>query len=194
MGGKVAPALDKFKDFMMKKLTTPENLKKIMGKMSKKVAEYATAATGVGFFVAAAAEVDFSAEAFNSGMNNAESLLKIPSGTATTGMKLLCGFTSAILQAIPVVGWVLEPEDVMDSVIDIIGPVVGVTQDDLKKIRETGKNEDKGIVETAKDAAKAIKDKVVAGAGSVWDGVKGFGASLYDKASKVAGSVWDPIS
>ena len=192
MGGKAKPALIKFGDFIMQKMSNPQNISKIVSRASKKMAGYAASVTGFGIAVTVGLEVGFAIKAFYEGYNKAEEYLKIPSGTATMAMKMLCGFTAAVLQAIPVIGWVLDPEDVIDNVVDIVGPALGVTKEVVDQVRRTG--------EKAETAVSGAMDTVMEGArkagglmSSAWDSVKGFGSDLLDKGSKMASSAWDTV-
>ena len=192
MGDKVKPSLMKFGEFIMQKVSNPQNINKIVSRATKKMSGYAASATGVGIAVTIGLEVSFAISAFYEGYNKAEEWLKLPSGTATMAMKMLCGFTASVLQAIPVIGWVLDPEDVIDSVVKIIGPAMGVTQEIIDQVRRTG--------EKAETAFSSAVDKVMEGArkagglmSSAWDSVKGFGSDLVQGAKNVASSAWDKV-
>ena len=192
MGDKVKPSLMKFGEFIMEKVSNPRNISKIVSRATKKMAGYAASATGVGIAVTIGLEVGFAISSFYEGYNKAEEWLKIPSGTATMAMKMLCGFTAAVLQAIPVIGWVLDPEDVIDSVVKIVGPAMGVTQEIIDQVRRTGQK--------AETAFLTAVDKVMEGArkagglmSSAWDSVKGFGSDLVQGAKNTASSAWDKV-
>ena len=212
--GGAAEKLTTFKDWVIKKITTPACMKKILAKAGKHAAAYGAGATGIGVVVTVGMEVGFAMSSFYDGYNDAERLLQIPAGTATTGMKLLCGFVSAALQAIPIIGWVLEPEDVMQGAVSTIGPVFGVSEDDLNKVRKVSDKASKGLSQiTDKIAETAEKAKNAAGsvfsnyAGygqnmddpgnngdknqSVWDKFKGYGSELLDKAGGAASKVYN---
>ena len=210
--GGAAEKLTTFKDWVIKKITTPACMKKILAKAGKHAAAYGASATGIGVVVTVGMEVGFAMSSFYDGYNDAERLLQIPAGTATTGMKMLCGFVSAALQAIPIIGWVLEPEDVMQGAVSTIGAVFGVTEDVLNQVRKVGDKADQGIgrvttkiaetAEKAKDAAGSVFSNF-AGYGqnllnqgkekaqSVWDNFKGYGSELIDKASGAASKVYN---
>ena len=207
--GGAAEKLTTFKDWVIKKITNPASMKKILAKVGKHAAAYGASATGIGVVVTVGMEVGFAMSSFYDGYNDAERLLQIPAGTATTGMKMLCGFVSAVLQAIPIVGWVLEPDDVMQGAVSTIGPVFGVSEDDLNQVRKVGDKTNKGLSQiTTKIAETAEKAKNAAGsvfsnfAGygqnmdgpgktednknqSIWDKFKGYGSELMNKAGGV---------
>lgn len=192
MGDKVKPSLMKFGEFIMEKVSNPQNINKIVSRATKKMSGYAASATGVGIAVTIGLEVGFAISSFYEGYNKAEEWLKIPAGTATMAMKMLCGFTASILQAIPVIGWVLDPEDVIDSVVKIVGPAMGVTQEVIDQVRRTGQK--------AETAFSTAVDKVMEGArkagglmSSAWNSVKGFGSDLVQGAKNVASSAWDKV-
>lgn len=192
MGDKVKPSLMKFGEFIMQKVSDPQNINKIVSRATKKMSGYAASATGVGIAVTIGLEVGFAISSFYEGYNKAEEWLKLPAGTATMAMKMLCGFTASILQAIPVVGWVLDPEDVIESVVKIVGPAMGVTQEIIDQVRRTGQK--------AESTFSSAVDKVMEGArkagglmSSAWDSVKGFGSDLVQGAKNVASSAWDKV-
>ena len=210
--GGAAEKLTTFKDWVIKKITNPASMKKILAKAGKHAAAYGASATGIGVVVTVGMEIGFAMSSFYDGYNDAERLLQIPAGTATTGMKMLCGFVSAALQAIPIIGWVLEPEDVMQGAVSTIGPVFGVSEDDLNQVRKVGDKTNKGIsqittkiaetAEKAKDAAGSIfsnfagygQDMLNNGkekAQSVWDKFKSYGSELIDKAGRTASKVYN---
>ena len=210
--GGAAEKLTTFKDWVIKKITNPASMKKILAKAGKHAAAYGASATGIGVVVTVGMEVGFAMSSFYDGYNDAERLLQIPASTATTGMKMLCGFVSAALQAIPIIGWVLEPDDVMQGAVSTIGPVFGVSEDDLNQVRKVGDKTNKGIsqittkiaetAEKAKDAAGSVfsnfagygQDMLNNGkekAQSVWDKFKGYGSELIDKAGEAASKVYN---
>jgi hypothetical protein len=191
--GGAAEKLTAFKDWIIKKITTPASMKKILAKAGKHAAAYGASATGIGVVVTVGLEVGFAMSAFYDGYNDAERILQIPAGTATTGMKMLCGFVSAALQAIPIIGWVLEPEDVIQGAISTVGAVFGVTEDVLNQVRKVGDKANQGISQVTNKIAETAQ-KAQAAASSVFSNFAGYGQDMLDQGKEKAQSVWDKFT
>ena len=191
--GGAAGKLTAFKDWIIKKITTPASMKKILAKAGKHAAAYGASATGIGTVITIGLEVGFAMSAFYDGYNDADRILKIPAGTATTGMKMLCGFVSAALQAIPIIGWVLEPEDVIQGAISTVGAVFGVSEDILNQVRKVGDKADKGISQVTNKIAETAQ-KAQSAATSVFNNIVGYGQDLFNQGQEKAQSVWDKFT
>ena len=191
--GGAAEKLTTFKDWVIKKITAPASMKKILAKAGKHAAAYSASLTGIGAVVTVGMEVGFAMSSFYDGYNDAERILQIPAGSATTGMKMLCGFVSATLQAIPIIGWVLEPEDVIQGAISTVGAVFGVTEDALNKLRQEGDKAEKGISKLTNKLADAAQNAKSA-ASSVFSNFAGYGADLLNRGKEKAKSIWDKFT
>ncbi len=181
-----------FRKCIMKKLTTPATLTKIVERATKHAAGYTASATGVGVVVTIGLEVGFAAKAFYDGYNDADKMLHVQPENVTTGMKMLCGIVSAVLQAIPVIGWVLDPEDVIQFAIKTIGTDFGVTDSVINQVKQIG-NKAKNLMGTTMQKLGEAKQKAEDMGSSAWKDIKGFGAQMYDGIKNVTGSAWDKL-
>ena len=194
-GKSASAAVQKFCEAILKKVTSPAGIKAA----GKKLAQQATAAAagaasfGVGALVV---EAGFAVSNFIHGMNNAEEMLKLPPGTATTGIKVAAGLVTAICGAIPVIGAFIPEDWVLEQCIEIVGPALGFGKSDLDKLRKAGNKEDE---QSAKDAAapttegdgfaQTIKNAAKGTVANVVQSAQSFASTIADNASAMASAV-----
>lgn len=194
-GKTASAAVQKFCEAILKKVTSPAGIKAA----GKKLAQQATAAAagaasfGVGAFVV---EAGFAVTNFIHGMNNAEEMLKLPPGTATTGIKVAAGLVTAICGAIPVIGAFIPEDWVLEQCIEIVGPALGFGKSDLDKLRKAGNKEEE---QSAKDAAapttegdsfaQTIKNAAKGTVVNVVQSAQSFASTIADNASAMASAV-----
>lgn len=206
-GEKAKSAVNKLCNAIMNRMTSPQGLKAI----SKKLAQEATSASagaltvGIGYAVFKAG---FAVSYFIDGMNRTEEMLKLRPGTATTGLKIIAGLTTAICQSIPLIGAFIPEDWVLEQTIDFVGPVFGITKSYLDSLRNEG---DKKANQDNKDAAQTIasNDGMLPNQSStssffnkigvysnkaidfVKDSAVGAAKWVYDKTKKAANSVYN---
>ena len=206
-GEKAKSAVNKLCNAILKKMTSPQGLKAI----SKKLAQEAVSAgagiatIGIGYAVFKAG---FAIGNFIGGVNRTEEMLKLRPGTATTGLKIIAGLTTAICGSIPLIGAFIPEDWVLQQAISLVGPAFGITESYLNSLRKEG---EKKADQDSKDAAQTVAsndgmlpnqtssssffDKIGVYSGKVFDFVKdtavGAAKWVYDKATGAAKSVYN---
>ena len=206
-GEKAKGAVNKLCNAILKKMTSPQGLKAISKKLAQEaISVGAGAATiGIGYAVFKAG---FAIGNFIGGVNQTEEMLNLRPGTATTGLKIIAGLTTAICASIPLIG-VFIPEDwVLQQAIRLVGPAFGITESYLNSLRKEG---EKKADQDSKDASQTVAsndgmlpnqtssssffDKIGVYSGKVFDFVKdtavGAAKWVYDKATGAAKSVYN---
>ena len=206
-GEKAKGAVNKLCNAILKKMTSPQGLKAISKKLAQETisAGAGAASIGIGYAVFKAG---FAISNFIDGMNRAEEMLKLRSGTATTGLKIIAGLTTAICSSIPLIGAFIPEDWVLQQTISLVGPVFGITESYLNSLRKEGENK---ANQDNKDASQTIAsndgmlpnqtssssffDKIGVYTGKVFDFVKdtavGAAKWVYDKATGAAKSVYN---
>ena len=188
--GKAAgEAVNKFCKTIIERLSTP----RVEQAMAKALARQASAAAagaasvGIGSAVVSAG---FVIGSFISAYNNASSMFNIPEASTTMGMKIIAGLVNAVhcaLTMIPIVGLAIalfiESKDLLKIATKIIGPVVGLSEDNLRQLQQSG---DKVVSNNVKAAEQAAKDNPDLNPG------QGKGeSSFFDDAKAVASGAWE---
>ena len=194
-GKTASAAVQKFCEAILKKVTSPAGIKAAGKKLAQQAAAGAAGAAsfGVGALVV---EAGFAVSNFIHGMNNAEEMLKLPPGTATTGIKVAAGLVTAICGAIPVIGAFIPEDWVLEQCIEIVGPALGFGKSDLDKLRKAGNKEEE---QSAKDAAapttegdsfaQTIKNAAKGTVANVVQSAQSFASTIADNASAMASAV-----
>ena len=194
-GKSASAAVQKFCEAILKKVTSPAGIKAAGKKLAQQASAAAAGAAsfGVGSLVV---EAGFAVSNFIHGMNNAEEMLKLPPGTATTGIKVAAGLVTAICGAIPVIGAFIPEDWVLEQCIEIVGPALGFGKSDLDKLRKAGNKEDE---QSAKDAAapttegdsfaQTIKNAAKGTVANVVQTAQSFASTIADNASAMASAV-----
>ena len=145
---------------------------------------------------------------FIGGVNQTEEMLNLRPGTATTGLKIIAGLTTAICASIPLIGAFIPEDWVLQQAIRLVGPAFGITESYLNSLRKEG---EKKADQDSKDASQTIAsndgmlpnqtssssffDKIGVYSGKVFDFVKdtavGAAKWVYDKATGAAKSVYN---
>ena len=83
----------------------------------------------------------FCVTSFISGYNHAAEQFEVQESVVTNGMKVISGLVHAIhcaIGLIPIVGLafalIVSPKQMLDYAIDLIGPAVGLSRQDLQKL------------------------------------------------------------
>ena len=141
---KYSKGIIKLKDFIIKKLTNPAVIKKVLKEAGKLVGKAALAATGVGAIAVGALMAADVVSAFYQGFNNPIEILSLAQGCSPSlDMKMLSGVISAFWAGIPVCPIIFDdPKEFADVCIENIGPVVGITRASLDE--ESKKSEEEG--------------------------------------------------
>ena len=206
-GEKAKDAVNKLCNAILKRMTSPQGLKAISKKLAQETisAGAGVASIGIGYAVFKAG---FAISNFIDGMNRAEEMLKLRPGTATTGLKIIAGLTTAICGSIPLIGAFIPEDWVLQQTISFVGPVFGITESYLNSLRKEG---EKKANQDNKDAAQTVAsndgmlpnqtssssffDKIGIYTGKAFDFVKdtavGAAKWVYDKATGAAKSVYN---
>ena len=206
-GEKAKGAVNKLCNAILKRMTSPQGLKAISKKLAQETisAGAGVASIGIGYAVFKAG---FAISNFIDGMNRTEEMLKLRPGTATTGLKIIAGLTTAICGSIPLIGAFIPEDWVLQQAISLVGPVFGITESYLNSLRKEG---EKKANQDSKDAAQTVAsndgmlpnqtssssffDKIGTYTGKAFDFVKdtavGAAKWVYDKATGAAKSVYN---
>ena len=206
-GEKAKGAVNKLCNAILKRMTSPQGLKAISKKLAQETisAGAGVASIGIGYAVFKAG---FAISNFIDGMNRTEEMLKLRPGTATTGLKIIAGLTTAICGSIPLIGAFIPEDWVLQQAISLVGPVFGITESYLNSLRKEG---EKKANQDNKDAAQTVAsndgmlpnqtssssffDKIGVYTGKAFDFVKdtavGAAKWVYDKATGAAKSVYN---
>ena len=206
-GEKAKSAVNKLCNAILKKMTSPQGLKAISKKLAQETisAGAGVASIGIGYAVFKAG---FAISNFIDGMNRTEEMLKLRPGTATTGLKIIAGLTTAICGSIPLIGAFIPEDWVLQQAINLVGPAFGITESYLNSLRKEG---EKKANQDSKDASQTVAsndgmlpnqtssssffDKIGVYTGKAFDFVKdtavGAAKWVYDKATGAAKSVYN---
>ena len=190
-GRAAGEAVNKFCQTLIERLSGP----RVEQAMAKALARQASAAAagaasmGIGSAVLSAG---FVIGSFISAFNNAASMFKIPEPSCTMGMKIIAGLVNAVhcaLTMIPIIGLAIaifiDSKDLLKIAIKIIGPVVGLSEDNLRQLQQGG---DKIVSNNVKAAEQAAKDNPDLNPGQ---GKNGQESSYFDDAKAVASGAWE---
>jgi hypothetical protein len=162
---KALPAVSKFFEKILENVVKPANVARAASRIVRQSAALSAGAAtlGVGYLAVTAG---FAIADFYRGYSNADELFKVKEGYATEPMKIAAGLVSAINGAIPVLGWFLPDDWVLELAVEYIGPVFGFSKEDLDKARagndphESDSITDKiskGVSSLAEDASDLAK-------------------------------------
>ena len=194
-GEAAGKALNSFCKSIMEKVMSPPGLKAIGKAIAKQSAAASTGAAtlGIGYVAVAAGFVVYQ---FIHGFNNAAEMFKVNEAVVTNGMKVISGLMCAIhsaLTSIPVVGIAIavfiHPDQMLEKAIDLIGPAVGLSREELNKLRKDGdkkvEEDKKAVVESSNLGTtfeKAIKSAGNSTVGLITQGAATFAGIVSDKA------------
>lgn len=206
-GEKAKGAVNKLCNAIMKRMTSPQGLKAISKKLAQEAVSAGAGSVSIGLGYAVF-KAGFAISYFIDGMNRTEEMLKLRPGTATTGLKIIAGLTTAICGSIPLIGAFIPEDWVLQQAISLVGPVFGITESYLNSLRNEG---EKKANQDSKDAAQTVAsndgmlpnqtssssffDKIGVYTGKAFDFVKdtavGAAKWVYDKATGAAKSVYN---
>ena len=203
-GKETATAIDTFCRKIIGKIATEQGEQAIAKAVAKQAASASAGAATMGIGTAVVT-IGFAATEFIHGFNNASELFKIAEAVVTFGMRTLAGLVCAIhaaLTSIPVVGIAVaifvDPDKLLEDAIDIIGPAVGITRQDLDNLRKSGQDKiDQDVADAAEQTnlSPSYTDSIKAAAGSavgmVVQGASSFAGILADKAKDAMSSIGD---
>jgi len=202
-------ALRGFGNKLLEKLASPQVMKKAITIISKQTAGLTAGSVsmGIGTLVVSGA---IAVTSFITAYNSADKMLKIPEGSATQGMKILCGFVSS-LSALPGIGIlaVIAEDYILKFAIKHLAPAFGFSEKDLEALREKGDSDDKEVgekpfkkvVSKMNDVQESIMQSVKGTVGSVVASASSAAATMSDyataaakKAGNIASSVTQTVS
>ena len=182
-GGKAAKYIMNFGAKILENAAKPANMAKAVAKLAKSTAVTAVSATGVGAVIGIAVTAGFAIYDFYKGYQNADEMLKLKEGTATTGMKVVAGIVTALVGAIPFLGVILPEDFALELAIEYIGPFFGFGKKELEELRrEKGRKDDQSTVDS------------IAEGGSNDSNSQGFVDKLKKMVSNGANSISEIIS
>lgn len=186
----VKSAVSNFGKVILERCKKPEFISKIMKKVARQAAGLAAGAATMGIGLAAVT-IAGAVSDFIHGYNSVEEMLELPSGSASTGMKVVAGLVTAICGAIP---FLPLPEDlVLQLAIRYVGPAFGFGEKELEDLRRNGNKEDQEEAKAQEQAStfgseweKNIKDAATGVVGSVVNTARSASAAIADKAKDLA--------
>lgn len=191
-------AIKNFSAKLIENITKPQNIKKIASKLAKSSLKSMSVAGGPLVFAAVVGVGAISD--FIHGYNSADELYGLKPGLATTGMKIVAGFVTALVGIIPFVS-ILIPEDfVLELAVEYIGPAFGFGKKELEELRKSGdeqnKTEEGEVVEASTfgddfksmvaNASKGIISKVVATADDAANAIGDISTTIANKVGESA--------
>ena len=202
-------ALRGFGNKLLEKLASPQVMKKAITIISKQTAGLTAGSVsmGIGTLVVSGA---IAVTSFITAYNSADKMLKIPEGSATQGMKILCGFVSS-LSALPGIGILaaIAEDYILKFAIKHLAPAFGFSEKDLEALREKGNSDDKevgekpfkkvvskmnDVQESIMQSVKGTVGSVVASASSAASTMSDYAAAAAKKAGNIASSVAETVS
>lgn len=195
---KASKSIELFTTKLLEKITTPENLKKAVVKLSKQLTSAAAGAATAGIGTVLL-DIGFALTGFYQGYSSTDQMLKLPPGSATSGMKVVGGIVTALCTALPI--GIIIPEDyVLELAIKYIGPAFGFSEKDLDELKRTGKQKDQKEQKQAFDssvfgndwqqslkiASDSVFSTVVQGAHSISGSIANNAKYVYNKIGDAA--------
>lgn len=221
-GKTVGEAVSNFCKKIMEKVTSSQGMQILQKKLSQQAATAAGgAALGIG---AVAIGTMFCVTSFISGYNHAAEQFEVQESVVTNGMKVISGLVHAIhcaIGLIPIVGLafalIVSPKQMLDYAIDLIGPAVGLSRQDLQKLQKSGQSvvdsnvkaaqeygkgnpeindnhSGGGFFDTVKETASGAWDKVKSVGSSLWESAKSGVSSLVSGAKSLGSSAWNGLT
>lgn len=195
---KFGKAMLKMKDIIIKKLSNPATYKMILKSGGKALAKLGLAATGVGAIVTAGWMAADAVLAFYDGFNDATNLLGLSNNySPTMGVKMLAGTINAIFDSSIVGPIIWEPRDFFDLCLTQVGPMVGITKDQLEEECKKA-DENPGIIDSAwnsvKSGSKWLKDKTTDTYKAATEFVGEKATQFYEGAEKLGGKAKETLN
>ena len=159
IGGDKAEAFRKFFMGLYEKImSAPGNVSKIVKGFTKKAGVAAAgASTGIGGLILGGIEAGLEIKRFYDGYSEAETMLELPPGSATTGMKLFTGAFNALWEFdLNPLNIIFDSKEVLHMAIPAVGKLFGITEDTLRKTKERAEKDAKSALQTAKDVASSV--------------------------------------
>ena len=190
-------AIKNFASMLMDRIIKPQNIKRAAAKLARSTLTAVVGATGIGLV---AITIAGAVSDFIHGYNNADELYHLKPGLATTGMKIVAGYISALVGVIPFLN-ILIPEDlVLELAVEYIGPAFGFGKRELDELRKSGEDETKrqqnevartttlgeDFQSMVKNATDGVISKVVKTADAAAASISDIGKNLANKVGESA--------
>ena len=186
---KFGKAMLKIKDIIIKRLANPATYKMILKAGGKALAKLGLAATGVGAIVTAGWMAADAAVAFYDGFNDATNLFGLSGNyDPTMNVKMLAGSINAIFDASIVGPIIWDQKEFFDLCLTEVGPIVGITKDQLEEECKKADENPPSIIDNALDVVKyAGPLGYVASKGGKWLKDKITESDTYKAATEFVG-------
>lgn len=163
---------------LLKKCTTPEYLARAARKMARQASAAVTSSTGIGAILGIGITLYGVISDFQHGYSSADSILGVPDGSTSMGMKIMCGVITALWSAIPVLGFLIDSDEITKFAIQELGPMFGFTQRDIDDLKKGKKDQDKNnSMDSSAHDQKA--NKITDGIKNSWESIKNNPAAAF---------------
>ena len=163
---------------LLKKCTTPEYLARAARKMARQASEAVTSSTGIGVILGIGITLYGAISDFQHGYSSADSILGVPDGSTSMGMKIMCGVITALWSAIPVLGFLIDSDEITKFAIQELGPMFGFTQRDIDDLKKGKKDQDKNnTMDSSAQDQKA--NKITDAIKNSWESIKNNPAAAF---------------
>lgn len=190
-GKKAVQAVEAFGAKLLKSCAKPEALARITSKLARQGAMAAGLATAG--IMSAVMMVAGAVSDFQHGYYDADNILQVPEGSASTGMKIVCGVALALCGAIPILGAIIPDDMVLEMAIKFLGPAFGFGEKELNELRNKKKKQDSddNKQQANPEQKKTMSENIVS---NIINDAKNVGSSIIDKAVKSAHALTDMVS
>ena len=163
---------------LLKKCTTPEYLARAARKMARQASAAVTSSTGIGVILGIGITLYGVISDFQHGYSSADSILGVPDGSTSMGMKIMCGVITALWSAIPVLGFLIDSDEITKFAIQELGPMFGFTQRDIDDLKKGKKDQDKNnSMDSSANDQKA--NKITDAIKNSWESIKNNPAAAF---------------
>ena len=163
---------------LLKKCTTPEYLARAARKMARQASEAVTSSTGIGAILGIGITLYGAITDFQHGYSSADSILGVPDGSTSMGMKIMCGVITALWSAVPVLGFLIDSDEITKFAIQELGPMFGFSQRDIDDLKKGKKDQDKNnsMDSSAQDQKS---NKITDAIKNSWESIKNNPAAAF---------------
>ena len=163
---------------LLKKCTTPEYLARAARKMARQASEAVTSSTGIGAILGIGITLYGAISDFQHGYSSADNILGVPDGSTSMGMKIMCGVITALWSAVPVLGFLIDSDEITKFAIQELGPMFGFTQRDIDDLKKGKKDQDKNnSMDSSAHDQKA--NKITDAIKNSWESIKNNPAAAF---------------
>ena len=146
--------------------------------MARQASEAVTSSTGIGAILGIGITLYGAVSDFQHGYSSADSILGVPDGSTSMGMKIMCGVITALWSAVPVLGFLIDSDEITKFAIQELGPMFGFSQRDIDDLKKGKKDQDKNnSMDSSANDQKA--NKITDAIKNSWESIKNNPAAAF---------------